>query len=328
MTSRHPFKSVAFVVALTLMLASAIGMNAAIRAAKFSLRKEAIYPESGRVTSDIPLETESWIRIGTDRREEAEVEKTLGTTNYLSRVYMEKHPAPGEKPMVLDLHLAYYTGMIDTVPHVPDRCFVGGGLQLGSLPVDLLLPLDTKRFSNDPGAPESLKGQVKQVRLDNTYSSNPGLMPHLPRDPESIRMRCTEFKSNEGGSNLYAGYFFIANGRTTPSANDVRLLAFNLKETYAYYLKVQVTSSTVRSKEELATQSARLLDELLGEIMTVVPDWVDVETGKWPKKKDSADAKDERSGAVPDSTMLGHGATLARGVLGRHDTNTHDRRIG
>ncbi|MGD9789474.1 MAG: hypothetical protein AB7Q00_05635 [Phycisphaerales bacterium] len=326
MNTRHPFKTVAFGVALTLMLASAIGMNAAIKAAKFSLRKEAIHPESGRVTSDIPLETESWIRIGTDRREEAEVEKTLGTENYLSRVYIEKHPAPGEKPIVLELHLAYYTGMIDTVPHVPDRCFVGGGLQLGSLPEDLLLPLDTKRFSNDPSAPELLKGQVKHVRLNNTYSSKPGSMVRLPREPESIRMRCTEFKSNEGGSNLYAGYFFIANGRTTPSANDVRLLAFNLKERYAYYLKVQITSSSVRSKQDLATQTARLLDELLGEIMTVVPDWVEVEKGNWPKPKD-ADAM-PTTGAASSSTTPTRGAARSTEPRGPLDRDTHDRRIG
>ncbi len=327
MTSRHPFKTVSFGVALSLMLASAIGMNAAIKAAKYSLRKEAIYPESGRVTSDIPLETESWIRIGTDRREQSEVEKTLGTPNYLSRTYIEKHPASSEKPMVLDLHLAYYTGMIDTVPHVPDRCFVGGGLQLGSLPEDLLLPLDTARFSDESGLPEVLRGQVKHVRLHNTYSSKPGTMVRLPRDPEKIKIRCTEFKSNEGGSNLYAGYFFIANGRTTPSANDVRLLAFNLKETYAYYLKVQVTSSTVHSKEELAAESARLLDELLGEIMTVVPDWVDVETGAWPKPKDSA-TKPDKAVSVMDSAMYIARVTYARAERGTHDINTHDRRIG
>jgi hypothetical protein len=84
------------------------------------------------------------------------------------------------------------------------------------------------------------------------------------------------------GKDLYAGYFFVANGGCVARAEDVRLLAFDLRSTYAYYVKVQVTSQDVSSQEELAQAAASLLDELFGDLMLCTPDWVEVEAGRYP----------------------------------------------
>jgi hypothetical protein len=164
--------------------------------------------------------------------------------------------------------------MIDTVPHVPERCFVGGGLQMGQSPVSLPLPLDTSAWVQDPDAPEALRPIVR-VRTAG------GKRVRLPREPEAIRIRASEYEVGQD-TKLYAGYFFIANGGHTDSANGVRLLAFKLEDDYAYYLKVQFNSSTVGSVEELAEVSASLLGEIFGELMDCVPDWVDVQTGAYP----------------------------------------------
>jgi hypothetical protein len=66
------------------------------------------------------------------------------------------------------------------------------------------------------------------------------------------------------------------------SAEQVRLLAFNLTDDYAYYLKVQITSGGVESPQELASLAGSLLDDLLGEIMRCVPDWTEVRAGRYP----------------------------------------------
>jgi hypothetical protein len=209
-----------------------------------------------------------------DRREAAEVEEQLGTENYLTRVYKERYPQNPSRPRMVELHVAYYTGMIDTVPHVPERCFVGGGLQMGGSPVRIPLPLDPSMWVKDPDVPDEL-GPIYRVRTAE------GQRVRLPREPESLSMRASEYRF-AGGSNLYAGYFFIANGGHTDSANGVRLLAFKLEDDYAYYMKVQFNSDSVDSVEELGEVAGSLLGEILGELMHCVPDWVDVQTGHYP----------------------------------------------
>ena len=280
--SRHA----GFVVVMALLVGAALAIASAIAAFKFTLRKLPIYPESGLLLSSLPTETESWVRVGPDRKESPEVEAVLGTTNYVSRLYKEKNPKDKAHPVLLDLHVAYYTGMIDTVPHVPDRCFVGGGMQIGDVLGDLPLPLDQTRWREDTTVPADMKGHIFVTRSTN------GLYPRLPRDPQNIRMRTMRFVQT-GGPDLFAGYFFIANGGTVAKAEGVRLLAFDLNSTYAYYAKVQVTTASVKTGDEMARVSAGLLDELMGDIMVCVPDWVAVQQGEYPPRSDDQSKKHE-----------------------------------
>lgn len=276
--------------ALTLLVASAVGMGAAIRAGGIHLRKIPIYAPGDRQLSAIPAETPNWVRMGMDVTESPEVLEVLKTNNYVTRSYLKRGTGQGDvPPMVLEFHAAYYTGMIDTVPHVPERCFVGGGLQQTRASRVMDLTLAGESWAPDLTVPAELagrSGQLYTVRLDNNsaYTDSPGRRVRLPRDvgPENpLRIRASEY-TLPGGRKYYAGYFFIANGGTAPNANDVRTLAFNLTDDYAYYLKVQVNSATVGSVEELVEEASGLLDELIGEIMRCVPDWVEVESGLYP----------------------------------------------
>lgn len=272
-----------FIAAVALLGLSSIGISAGIRAYGIYLSKLPIEAPDGRTLNSLPPETANWIKLGNDRIESADIVATLGTDNYLSRTYIEKNPADPTRPRVVELHLAYYTGMIDTVPHVPDRCFIGGGMTQGTNAQVLPLALDRSRWFQDPDVPEEMRGTIWRARLadDSRFTSRPGQSVRLPRDPEAMRMRTMGFDI-PGGPRIYAGYFFIANGGHVPTAQDVRLLAFNLTDDYAYYMKVQCTSSTASSAEDLAAMSSELLSELIGEIMLCVPDWVDVQTGRYP----------------------------------------------
>ncbi len=276
--------------ALAVLLASAVGMGAAIRAGGIHLRKIPIYPPENRQLANIPAETPGWVRLGVDVTESAEVLEVLKTENYVTRSYLKKGTGEGGTPaMVLEFHAAYYTGMIDTVPHVPERCFVGGGLQQSRASRVMDVEMPGASWVRDATVPEEFAGRsgsIYTVRLSNNsaYTTAPGVRVRLPREvgPNNpIRMRVSEYLL-PSGQKYYAGYFFIANGGTVPNANDVRTLAFNLTDDYAYYLKVQVNSGTVGSVEELAEEASGLLDELIGEIMRCVPDWVDVEAGLYP----------------------------------------------
>lgn len=276
--------------ALAVLVGCAVGMGAAIRAGGIHLRKIAIEPPEGRQISTIPAETPGWTRLGPDVIEAPEVLEVLKTANYLTRSYLKRGTGEnGVAPVILEFHAAYYTGMIDTVPHVPERCFVGGGLQQakGSRVLDLDLP--SGNWVADRSVPAEFAGRdgaIYTVRLsnDSRYTDAPGRRVRLPRDvtpDRPLRMRFSEYLL-KNDRRYYAGYFFIANGGTVPNANDVRTLAFNLTDDYAYYLKVQVNSATVGSVEELAEEASDLLGELIGEIMRCVPDWVEVEQGLYP----------------------------------------------
>lgn len=301
-------RSPALVVAIAVLGTTAAGMGAAVSYFRLYLRKLPIYAPGGRTLAAIPTETEHWIRVGQDQIEPPDVVKMLGTENYITRRYMLKSTVGQPIPTVLQLHAAYYTGTIDTVPHVPERCFVGGGMEIGSWAAVLPLRLDRTNWLLDRDVEEdpslaSLHGRVYTTKLSNEYGDSGGARVRLPIDPASIQMRITGFLI-PGGREVFSGYFFIANGETTPSAAGVRLLAFRLDDDYAYYLKVQFTSDTAESAERLAEDAALLMNDLLGEIMRCAPDWIEVERGVYPENNPRAN----RAGG-PASGLAGSGAS-------------------
>jgi hypothetical protein len=158
-------------------------------------------------------------------------------------------------------------------------------METGSAPKFLPLNLNIGSWRQDTSAdvPPALKGRVFLARTSSDFGGiGLGVPVRLPRDPGAIEMKTLEFINPGAASRVYAGYFFIANGGTVARAEGVRLLAFNLTDDYAYYLKVQVTSDRVASAEELRDAASDLLNDLLPEIMLCVPDWVEVEAGLWP----------------------------------------------
>lgn len=285
---RHP----AFIALTTMLLIAAGLFTVGVSAAKVYLQKLPV-PAPFALAS-MPPDSESWQRVGEDRLESAEVVETLGTENYLNRMLQQRRPStPGGDRHVVDLHLAYYTGMIDTVPHVPERCFVGGGMQVGAATRVVPIPLDLSDTSMlrseventallGSRTPEALMPieredgtrDVYWIRLDSEFSRAPGQLVRVPFDPRELKLRVTQFEGPNDRP-IFAGYFFIANGGVTDSANAVRQLAFRLEDRYAYYLKVQFTSQTVPDAETLATLAASILDEQLGEILRCTPDWIE-----------------------------------------------------
>lgn len=275
----------AFVLSVVVLGGSAIGMSAAIKAYGLHLQKREIHAPGNRQVSTLPRETPSWVMVGSDQLLDEDTVKTLGTGNYVSRVYQRKDTAPAREGMYLEFHSAYYTGGIDTVPHVPERCMVGGGWLQTRGTRTLAVELDSGTWLQDDAASGSGREVYTARTLRSPYSDAPGTRVRLPfgvTPNEPIRMRISAYEDPETGRKLFAGYFFLANGGVASSAEEVRTLAFDLTSDYAYYLKVQISSTSVESAEELAEQSGALLSELIAEIVRCVPDWVAVEAGEYP----------------------------------------------
>jgi hypothetical protein len=108
-------------------------------------------------------------------------------------------------------------------------------------------------------------------------SKRPNTRINLPRNADKLAIRVNAYSEPKSGQKLYAGYFFIANGGHCADANDVRLLAFRLQDTYAYYLKVQISTPSVENEREYAEASRKLLNELLPELMLCAPDWEELQ---------------------------------------------------
>lgn len=275
-------KPTAYALLAVLSLAG-LGMGWSIRTLGIHLEKLPIYAPEGRTLSTIPRETENWIAVGPDRIEPVEVLDVLGTMNYVTRVYAEKNVPEGQTARVVEFHAAYYTDQIDTVPHVPERCFVGGGLQQTAESTVIPMTLDESRWRPDPFAAEGTE-PVMSTRTSNRWSPAPGTNVRLPSGIESLGLRTSGYTIPKQGD-IYAGYFFIANGGIATSAEQVRLLSFDLTNDYAYYLKVQFNSSAAGgadTPEALADLSSDLLSELLPDMMRCVPDWVEVQAGRYP----------------------------------------------
>jgi hypothetical protein len=262
---------VAFVVAVLMLGLGGIGFRSAVRELNVVLRKKPV--DLRMHLSQIPEILGDWESAEDVPLDEAMTEE-LGTRQYLNRIYRaEDGPYVGEEVLV---HVAYYTGMIDAVPHIPDRCFVAAGWSPAGIPSNEPLGLsfpgarDDEATSRDGqpyrlfGVAHPVTGRVEQIRLP---FGEPRLRVStftLPDEPEK---------------RLYGGFLFVANHRVTPNPAEIRALAFQPWEQYAYFAKVQISllAESRDQPEKFVDLSSDLLHGLLPHLMRCLPDWAEVD---------------------------------------------------
>ena len=265
----------ALIVATATLGASGIGFFYAVHALNYYLEKEAV-PLRAALTT-IPKRLGAWEAEGPDERLTAETEQELGTEHYIARWYVKDGAGPATGP--INVHITYYTGLIDTVPHIPDRCLVAGGAAQQGRPVNLDLAVDGTTWQRDP---IHVNRRMKEPYWVYTYRHRITGQAVTVRMPfGDFRLRTTEYRFKEKpGVRVHAGYFFIANGETTPMPALVRSFAFDLTTRHAYYAKVQFTMYTTPevAPEQFVATASDLLVELLPELMRCLPDWAEVES--------------------------------------------------
>ena len=265
------------VTSLTL-LACGIGFRFAVHAADLYLRKEAV--ELRVQLSNIPKRLGQWTASGPDDKLTAEVEEALGTAQYLDRWYVnQSRRAGGRGTALLKVHITYYTGLIDTVPHIPDRCLVATGATKAGLPLNIDLNVDRSDWQISSDLLNRRTGDPYPVYTFTQSITGRPVTVHMPIG--NFKLRTTEFRrKGRPNERLYAGYFFIANGYTTPRPERVRWFAFDLTTKYAYFTKIQFTMGASESVErsEYVDLVSDLLNDLLPELMRCLPDWAEVES--------------------------------------------------
>jgi hypothetical protein len=163
------------------------------------------------------------------------------------------------------------------VPHVPQQCYKASVLEQAATG-SVILHLTGDGYHEDPEVPGGYLHPVKDTGF--------GDEARLP----SVEVPVTWFtfsNPQRNGELVNVAYFFVANGKFLPSPNAVRANGFDLRDKYSYYCKVQVTVS-VQDKDEAMERISSLLSELMPEIMSCLPDWVDVTEGRWPAEEAAA----------------------------------------
>ena len=226
--------------------------------------------------ASIPRTLGEWEATGEDLVLDTATVEALGTVQYLDRTYVRIRD--DAEPDIVQVHFAYYTGVIDAVPHVPDRCLQAGGLNQRSLPKNLALDVDRSRWPRDPNTVHHGTGEMYPTTLFAHHVTGRPVRVHLPLGEYEIRT--TEFgMPTNPAAHVIAGYFFIANGAATASPGGVKKLAFDPREQYSYYCKVQYTM--VGEKEldvpRFLDTVSELSEVILPRLMQCLPDWPEIE---------------------------------------------------
>lgn len=144
-----------FVAVALLLAAAAVGLNASVQYLKLHFRKEPV-PMRAEFAKVMPeIIDNRWVQVARDETLDHDLLTALGTDQFLFCYYVdaaafEQTPQSMRKQLVegrplldqrkeverlsaskpsavVQLGLTYYTGKADTVAHVPERCYAGGG---------------------------------------------------------------------------------------------------------------------------------------------------------------------------------------------------------
>jgi hypothetical protein len=228
-----------------------------------------------RPLDEIPPQLGPWLQVSKDQPLDKELQDVLGTEKYIFRDYVDTRqiPAPelatlkkeiaagdatghmvrlqSEKPTsVITAAVTYYTGMVDTVAHIPDRCYVAGGYE----PIDHSYPVLDITPPAAIGSYADSAARQMQVCFINFEDQTP----------------------NHSTIPVNVAYFFQCNGAYEYDPIDgVRLHLQDLSQRHGYYAKVElktVINDTNASKETMAD----FLRYAMPEIERCLPDWAAV----------------------------------------------------
>ncbi|MGE5609905.1 MAG: exosortase-associated EpsI family protein [Bacillota bacterium] len=248
-----------FVVAVVLLLVAATGMRLSVKYLKLHIRKEPV-PMRMKFTDAMPAIAGDWVRVA-DRTQSPEILTELAAQDWLFCSYVnaaalnrsakelakqfatlsfeeqEKKLAEYQREQptaVLSLALTYYTGKVDAVDHIPERCYLGGGFE-------------------QVGEPETKRWSIGDRAMDVRFLSFERKIANVPvrRD---------------------VAYFFQVNGSYESHSWAVRAALQNLFARYGYYAKVEL-AALGNDSEASAEAMRRFLTAALPHVEKALPDW-------------------------------------------------------
>ena len=268
-TSRRQWAPFAVVGAV--LLAAALGLQVAVASLELHFKKQPV-PLAAPLTEAVPRELGPWRFVGFDEPMSHAIEEAMGTELYLQRPYVDTRHLSADEIAGLDrldkqaarvlvarlrervptavvtLHMAYYTGGVDTVPHIPDRCMVAGGFE-----------------------PDEASTIAFELPVGG--------------EPEQVRLRSVSFvdASTDGRdrARFNVAYFFQVNGAYAHDPiTGVRQELAKLTSKHGYFCKIELMCVTPdRAAGEAAM--GEFLTHAMPDIEAALPDWHAVQSGSW-----------------------------------------------
>ena len=258
-----------FLVAVAILGVAAVGLNAAVQSLQLHFKKQPVALR--RELADIPTDLGNWVQVSKDEPLDKEVQDALGTTHYVIRDYVNKNlissdqlkefdgkdshgrqallaQLQGEHPeAVVELGLYYYTGLVDTVAHVPDRCYVADGFE--------------------PSEYETPKWDLGPNRLGKK-----------PGDEPAIEVRYINFEDQTAAGRVTrrVAYFFHTEGQFESDPLNVRKQLQDLRKRHGYYAKIEL-SMQLKDHDQCQAVMQQFLRCAMPEIENCLPDWDAVE---------------------------------------------------
>jgi hypothetical protein len=217
--------------------------------------------------AEIPATLGSWRQVSRNVPLEAEIEDALGTKQYIFRTYVDERvvgrdeidrlrAVPSEDfqtelnslqaahpEAVVNFAVTYYTGLVDTVAHIPDRCYVADGYE----------PRDY---------------QVEQWPIDS--------------HPVKVRFINFEDQIGYGKQVRSVVYFFQVNGRFTDDPLDVRVALQDLSQKYGYYAKIEAMD-LLTDRNRSAAVLTEFLQQAMPHVRSALPAWPPETTPQTPE---------------------------------------------
>ncbi len=268
----HSLSRGAFVAAVVVLCVSALGLNATVSFLKLHFKKHAL-PLAVRSLTDpqegMPAQLGPWLAVSTDEAVDPEIRQVLATDQYLFRDYVDTRRwaqaqlasfrqmsqpdrdaalarLEAQSPeSVLRVAITYYTGLADTVAHVPERCYVADGF-------------DVSQY---------------ETRAADCGSYSDGTRRTVP-----YRLIHFEDQTTRGRVARDVAYLFHVDGAYEADSLAVRNRLASLTERYGYYAKVELmtTSPPGQRGQQRERNVAAMVDFLnagLPELEKRLPDW-------------------------------------------------------
>ena len=266
-----PQTTIALGVVAGVLTTTLTSFSAVLRLNQIVLIKEPI--DLRRPLYGLPKVVGTWKRTSESTMSD-EIVQELGTTQYINWQFTDKSRSSNQPGSSVWLHIAYYTGVGSTVPHVPDRCIVAGGGEGVDVPL-IDIQLD---------GPQYRKTELGYAAPSQREPAGVTI-PKLDFKATDFRYR---FRSQEQVHSVV--YFFISNGKILPTPDFVRLHAINPRDRFTYHCKIELGLYGISDPQVAAKQASKFLSVMLPEIMACLPDWHEV--NRQPSRGRSQVAKD------------------------------------
>jgi hypothetical protein len=217
---------------------------------KIWLNKEPIPPKKALDLLD-ESKLEPFTVISKEEITSNDIVDSLGTEDYLQWVLVDSDADPKSAVSKFLLFITYY-GKADSVPHVPEECYTGGGF---------------KKVTSDPIT----------FRVSNTTDSNLS-SKDIPGRYVTFTRANSELWSS--GLSFPVLYLFNVNRDYTNTRTEARLiLGKNIRGKHSYFSKVEIVFNQMGGQVD-EDSAVKTTEKLLGVLLPVL------EQDHWPDAND------------------------------------------